>query len=539
MNASPFTDPKHWFLALLIMLTAIPAAAQQEADAVGKVVVARGDVSARSTDNGSRSLERRSSIYQGETIITGESGRIQIRFEDGAVVALDSASELVIENYRFEEENADDHAVVKLLTGGLRTLSGEIAEKKPDNYEVKTPLASIGVRGTNYQLALTDEALEVAVWSGRVIVSNEAGVLPLGSNANYRFARVTARGIPPEGRLKPPESLGQSVAPDAADTSNADGFQGDDSVSEPSTLTESDAVEGQLETNLTGSVEQISEAPTENEEISESPESLLPEDGLQQFTLGASSALTEIDGVNAGDPTGPVFSAGSNDLDPETQQYVANRSGIAPIISLEGAGLDRFEKNVSGLGVNWGAWNGQPDLLLHEDEFDIEGEPLSPISQPLFLASGPVINSLDLQDLRGNNATLNFDTVGGSIGQIRDQTTELAANFGDTNVEVSGLAEINLGTGDVSGSIEVFETTQELLWSADLVFDSFDEGTISFNTIASNLSFNGNSESEGRITGMVVHEETDNQLGFLSSFKFETNDGSASTSGILLLEEAP
>ncbi|XOZ32826.1 FecR family protein [Halomonadaceae bacterium KBTZ08] len=516
MKASPFITRYGLFLCLAVLLIPLPLSAQDEgSEPVARVVVATGEVTARAPDADKRALKRRSAVHQGETVVTGSDSRTQLRFEDGAVIALASNSRLVIERYRFQEQDKADHAVVRLLTGGLRTLTGEVAETQPDNYEVETPLASIGVRGTDYQLALRNETLAVAVWAGRAIVSNEAGTLPLGRNANYRYATVTARGLPPSGQLQPPASLtpgdGMVEAAPSGDATEDDGTN--------------DKASG-FETSDTLQDEQ--ERVLEERTHSDDETSWLPET-FTQTTLAASAALGENVQIR-----NHLFAEVSNQLTPEQTQYVVKAPG-GRFLSLEGAGLERFQQDIGGYGINWGAWNGQPDLLLHEDEQDEAGTPTEPLGQPLFLASAPTLSLSQIQSRRSTGTRIEFTGVSAAIGDMRDENagfpvtdlSDASISFGNSHMT------LNPDTGNLTGLLEVLKGGGDWRWSADLQGQLGETASLE----VQNPEYNNTPASTGEARGLVVIDESENALGFLNNFHFQTQDDSASATGILLLEE--
>ena len=516
--------------------------------------VASGNVTAQLGESNTRQLQRRSAIRQGETVITGDGSRVQLRFNDGAVVALDSNSKLVIENYRFEEPEGEDHAVVKLLTGGLRTLSGQIAEKEPENYRVETPLASIGVRGTHYQLVLEQDQLNIAVWTGRIVVSNSAGVLPLGRNANYRYAVVRGPGIAPEGRLKVPPAIKSSddtLTPglstgedgpesDSAVESNGEATSTTDDSTENATSDDTSTTEdsGSTTEDTTGEEDALETSTEEDlEEDSSNTESWLPND-INRKTLGTSAATVPF--ANNSDH---LVSTNSTALNPAVEQYVAEAPS-GQYISLEGTGLDRFTEGVGGYLINWGAWNGTPDLLLHDSEFDETGSPIEAFEQPLFLASAPALSLAHIQDLRGTDTVISFDSYVSAIGQVRD--TELDNGFdtpfsdGSVNFGISGM-DLDLGSGDVNGQIEVIRTIQS---SNDAIWNATFAGSLGGDDLAlgeiTEITYNNGSDGEnviGESRGLIVQDPETGQLGFLNNFHFSANEDSATATGILLLEE--
>ena len=137
-------------LALSLLLAA-PVVAQQE-DSVGMVVASRGEVVAMS-NGGSRELKQGEFIYVSDEILTSNRSFAVLQFEDGAKVTVRPDSTLIIESYLYNG-NGEDEATLSLVEGGLRVITGAMAKSNPENYKVKTPVALMGVRGTEFSIML-------------------------------------------------------------------------------------------------------------------------------------------------------------------------------------------------------------------------------------------------------------------------------------------------------------------------------------------------------------------------------------------------
>jgi len=121
-------------------------------DAKGLVVALRGTVIA--TANGeSRELSQGDEIFIEDEILTGPKSFAVLQFLDGAKVTVKPNSEVVIEDYVYNG-NSDDKATLSLVSGGLRVITGAMAKNNPENYKVKTPVALMGVRGTEFAIQL-------------------------------------------------------------------------------------------------------------------------------------------------------------------------------------------------------------------------------------------------------------------------------------------------------------------------------------------------------------------------------------------------
>lgn len=195
-------------LALLLASSALWAA-----DPVGRVVLARGDATALATDGTSRTLARRDEVFEGDTLMTGSTAVLQVRFDDGGVLSLRANSRIEVTVYRSGRPAAGpDRVLLRVLAGAIRAITGAIARQDPSTFEVETPVASIGIRGTHFEVAQeAADAWIMGVWDGGIRVYNDHGSINLGRDAEFLYAR-TREGEAPQGLVAAPEGLGEGVA---------------------------------------------------------------------------------------------------------------------------------------------------------------------------------------------------------------------------------------------------------------------------------------------------------------------------------------
>ena len=124
-----------------------PAAAQVVA---GKVELVEGDVRFLAPARGPRSPKVDDAVYEGDSIVTGSSGEVHLRMEDGGLIAVRPNTRMRIANFRAEGDD-DDRLAIGLLAGSFRSITGWIAKFSRNNYTVRTPTATIGVRGTDHE----------------------------------------------------------------------------------------------------------------------------------------------------------------------------------------------------------------------------------------------------------------------------------------------------------------------------------------------------------------------------------------------------
>jgi hypothetical protein len=171
-------------------------------------------------------------LTSGDRVTTRADGRIELRFSDGAVVALQPNTEFRIDSYRFDM--AEQKNFMTLVRGALRTVSGAIGKRNRDDYRMTTPSATIGIRGTEYEANETvcpprgcesgsRPGLLLRVIQGRVAVSNEAGSVEVPTGGAVQVAdRRTAPAPPPRGL--PPNAFTSTVTqPIAAGASASSG----------------------------------------------------------------------------------------------------------------------------------------------------------------------------------------------------------------------------------------------------------------------------------------------------------------------------
>ena len=165
-------------------------------DIAGKTILAKGTVEAiAQTSNEKRKLKRRSEIFNVDNIITGNKSKAQFSMSDGGLITLKENTEILISNYKFNPEAGEASATLEVVSGGLRSISGLI-KKSGGDYQVKTPVGSIGIRGTHFAVEVVGDEVFFAVYSGNIDVQlNDLSTLSLGGSEDFTFASVNAQGL--------------------------------------------------------------------------------------------------------------------------------------------------------------------------------------------------------------------------------------------------------------------------------------------------------------------------------------------------------
>ncbi len=205
----------------LLMLTTTTAFA----DDAGSVLFVKGDVSAEREP--AVALAKGDLVLAGDTVVTGSASRAQLLMLDGAKVAIRPDSRLRIDEYAYNEPgtdatvtSVDDKSVMSLVKGGFRTITGAIGKEDQSDYEVRTPVGVLGIRGTDYSAVLCrgdcnwvpgvaanapiEDGLYLGVVDGRIAFTTPQTSIELGSG-EYAFIPLTNK--PPQMLDAPPKVL--------------------------------------------------------------------------------------------------------------------------------------------------------------------------------------------------------------------------------------------------------------------------------------------------------------------------------------------
>lgn len=144
-----------WLLLFFIGLLFQGISFAADPDPAGKVGYVRGVVSAKSSIGGSRLLTKDTPIFATDSIVTGGSSFVVLAFKDGTKITIRPNSVFVIKAYRFKKDN-NDKASFRLAKGGLRAVTGGINKNKGEKMRITTPVATMGIRGTDFIARLCD-----------------------------------------------------------------------------------------------------------------------------------------------------------------------------------------------------------------------------------------------------------------------------------------------------------------------------------------------------------------------------------------------
>jgi len=165
------------------------------------------------------------SVVTDEALRTGENSAVAVRFVDGSELSIDAGSEVVLSDYVFDNGNGASSGTIELNSGLFHFNSNGAADS---GIELQTPVATIGIRGTEFLVTVAKDATVVDIVDGEVEVFSRIGGKSIrcvgGQSALVAVSNVdaicgdygsfsTAAGTPPTTQIASGEAKSDSDHP--------------------------------------------------------------------------------------------------------------------------------------------------------------------------------------------------------------------------------------------------------------------------------------------------------------------------------------
>lgn len=138
-------------LPVALCLAALPVSLAAAAVPAGTVSALRGQVEAVGADGTARTLVLEDPVYSGDVISTGLNSMVRVHFTDRSIMFLRPSSTMAVHDYFYSGDPEQDRNAFSLVKGGFRAVAGAVGQASPDNYRIDTPVATIGIRGTDHE----------------------------------------------------------------------------------------------------------------------------------------------------------------------------------------------------------------------------------------------------------------------------------------------------------------------------------------------------------------------------------------------------
>lgn len=197
---------------------------------IGKAEVVVPDVKSTSVEQQERSLQVGTDVFKDDIVRTGNIGAAMLQFTDKTTLKIFPNSTVKLDNYVYDSEKTVLRIGLSLLSGAMRLASG--GPHAADKYQLRTPQATIGIRGTVIHIVSDEERTVVEALHGTfhacattgsacqtVSATDDMNALHMWSDGRLELARArrdlgvrSALGSS-DASATPPVLLGPTVAP--------------------------------------------------------------------------------------------------------------------------------------------------------------------------------------------------------------------------------------------------------------------------------------------------------------------------------------
>ena len=138
--------------AALWLVQAVPAQAQD----AGTIERISGSATITGADNQTRPAAANERIRAGDTVTTDGRGEALVKLTDNSTVALRANTQFRFSEYKYEDKPTDSMAST-LVRGTARFVTGLLGKARPRNVSFSAKTATIGIRGTDFEVAIIEE----------------------------------------------------------------------------------------------------------------------------------------------------------------------------------------------------------------------------------------------------------------------------------------------------------------------------------------------------------------------------------------------
>ena len=157
------------------------------ASIIGDVILHEGNAVIERTDGEDVESEVDLDIFSYDTIKTGK-GKVAVGFIDDTRVDVTQHSKLIIDEFVYDPNTKKGSLSLKAALGTVRYASGQIAKTTPTAVQIKTPTATIGIRGTDFSMTIDEVGSSTIIllpscdtngncFVGEISVESDAGMV--------------------------------------------------------------------------------------------------------------------------------------------------------------------------------------------------------------------------------------------------------------------------------------------------------------------------------------------------------------------------
>src|SRR5580692_4036264 len=143
---------------------------------IGSAIITKDQVDGQ-TERGTQPIAAGTVVYLDEMVRTGVTGKAELLLADRTNLTVAPTTEIRLDKFVCDPGGASGNVVVIATLGAFRFITGV---QPHENYEIKTPVATLGVRGTEFIALVQQNGAEIQLNAGEVIVTTISGnVVPM------------------------------------------------------------------------------------------------------------------------------------------------------------------------------------------------------------------------------------------------------------------------------------------------------------------------------------------------------------------------
>ncbi|MEM1377810.1 MAG: FecR domain-containing protein, partial [Pseudomonadota bacterium] len=146
------------------------------ANAIGQVEEVTGDATVQRADGTTVPLQLGMKVFANDVVSTGSDSSLSLTFVDGTIFTLAASSRMVLDSLIYDPNATDNSGVFNLVEGTFVFIAGQVA--KTGGFEVVTPAATMGIRGTTVVVEIRSE-------NGQTVVEVSLDADPNGDTGEF------------------------------------------------------------------------------------------------------------------------------------------------------------------------------------------------------------------------------------------------------------------------------------------------------------------------------------------------------------------
>ena len=272
------------YLVSFIILTVVSSGAYASKTVSGVVAVSTGPMKAV-TQSVDRNLTAGDDVFMNDEVETGAKTRAQVLLRDESVFSMAPSSRIVFDEFVYDPTVGEGSLQASLVKGGLRFVSGQLSNNRPENIKIKAGKATVGIRGTEIMAQRSEQGSTFVLLSGEMEISTDSGTQlinrpgfgidvsgegMLGPVRPVPLSEINAILAPPsekeESQAKDEEAGSAENEEGEEESDSASGDESDDAVEEASADAETETASADAETETASGAGNVNGGNTDGQD---------------------------------------------------------------------------------------------------------------------------------------------------------------------------------------------------------------------------------------------------------------------------------